>query len=57
MRDLRRKIKGQPCHIRLNISGKNNDWPQLSTKNCPKMVNRSFSFKPVFTFWRLDLNI
>ena len=29
----------------------------IFNKNCTKMVNRTFIFKPVFTFWLLDLNI
>ena len=30
---------------------------RFSTKNSTKLVNRTFSFKPVFTFWLLGLNI
>ena len=30
-----------------------NDFQQKTTK----LVNRTFSFKPVFNFWLLDLNI
>ena len=29
----------------------------ISTKNCTKRVNITFSFKPFFTFLLLDLNI
>ena len=30
---------------------------RFSTKNCTKMVTKTFSFKPFYTFWLLDLNI
>ena len=41
----------------IQLKGRQFKKLRFSTKKCTKMVNISFSFKPGFTCWLLDLNI